>query len=450
MSLIEKYDVPAPRYTSYPTVPYWTETPSQEAWKQLVKESFLHADSHNGISLYIHLPFCESLCTYCACNTRITVNHGVEEPYLNALLKEWKLYVKLFNRKPKIKELHLGGGTPTFFSADNLQQLIKGILNEAIISKDAEFSFEGHPNNTSAEHLQTLYNLGFRRVSFGVQDQDQKVQEAINRIQPLSNLKRVVKEAREIGYTSVNFDLVYGLPFQTTASVTKTIKEILTLKPERIAFYSYAHVPWLKPGQRKFTEKDLPLGKEKRKLYELGLSFFKKAGYENIGMDHFALKTDSLYQAFEKKELHRNFMGYTSQHTRLMVGLGASSISDSWTGFVQNIKTVEEYQQEVNKGNFPIFKGHVLTEEDRLLRQHILDLMCRYETKWTNNNYYFPVINEILKRCKSLKSDGLIRPSLDGLVVTEEGKPFLRNICMCFDNRYWKKLPQSQAFSSVA
>lgn len=450
MSLLSKYNIPTPRYTSYPTVPYWDNAVTQEQWKQSVTETFLKTNDADGISVYIHLPFCDSLCTYCACNTRITVNHAVEQPYIDALLKEWSLYLELFPETPRIKELHLGGGTPTFFSPANLEKLIRGILFDVIICNDAEFSFEGHPNNTSAEHLKALYDLGFQRVSFGIQDLDEKVQLAINRVQPLENVERAVRNAREIGYTSINFDLVYGLPFQTQEGMMTTIRSVIALKPERIAFYSYAHVPWLKPGQRKFTEHDLPDGKEKRNLYECGLELFKAAGYHHIGMDHFAQASDSLYAACQNKTLHRNFMGYTPNYTELMVGLGASSISDTWDGFAQNIKEVEAYTDAVNSGVFPIAKGHLLTIEDKIIRKHILNLMCSYETSWDNDVFNTSVLAEGLSRCNSLIDDGLIRMEPGRLYVTKKGQAFLRNICLCFDARYWQSVPKEIVFSKVA
>ncbi|MEO6306190.1 MAG: oxygen-independent coproporphyrinogen III oxidase, partial [Bacteroidia bacterium] len=360
MDLVSKYNIPAPRYTSYPTVPYWDNNLDEEKWISHIKRSFI-ANNKEGISLYIHLPFCESLCTYCACNTRITVNHKVEVIYIEALLQEWQLYLKQFNGIPIIKEIHLGGGTPTFFSPNNLYLLISSILKTAIKAKDHDFSFEGHPANTTKEHLQTLFDLGFKRVSFGVQDFDEKVQDTINRYQTFEEVRSVMETARKIGYTSINIDLVYGLPYQTSETVASTIKQIITLKPERIAFYSYAHVPWLKPGQRKYTDKDLPIDSYKRTLYEIGKKLFLGANYFDIGMDHFALPNDNLFAAYKKGMLHRNFMGYTTNKTKLLIGLGCSSISDTWDAFSQNIKTVEEYQESVRHGKFPISKGHILT-----------------------------------------------------------------------------------------
>lgn len=450
MSLLSKYNVAAPRYTSYPTVPAWDKTPSQEEWKELVSASFKKTNSANGISLYIHLPFCESLCTYCACNTRITVNHKVEEPYIQSLLSEWKLYVQLFKERPRIKEIHLGGGTPTFFSAKNLHYLITELLKPAEICPEHDFSFEGHPGNTTREHLQTLFDLGFHRVSFGIQDFDPQVQDVINRYQSYEQVEFVVKEARRIGYSSVNFDLVYGLPLQKLETIRDTIKKVIELRPDRIAFYSYAHVPWLRPGQRKFTEKDLPVDQEKRLLYETGLSLFNLAGYKEIGLDHFAFETDSLFQASKNKTLHRNFMGYTDKYTELMISLGVSAISDTWNSFAQNIKAVEPYQEAVARGIFPISKGHVLNSEDLMIRWHILNIMCRNETCFADEIYSLPAISEGLHRCRSLENDGLIE--IDGwkLTVTEKGKTFLRNICLCFDVRYWRKTPEKATYSTVA
>ncbi len=449
MNLISKYNVPAPRYTSYPTVPAWHRSPTQEEWQLLIKTSFNKTNSKNGISLYIHLPFCESLCTYCACNTRITVNHKVEVPYLETVLKEWQLYLEILDEKPRIKEIHLGGGTPTFFSPTNLKRLLSGILNTVDICTNHDFSFEGHPSNTTTEHLQTLFALGFKRVSFGIQDFDPIVQDVINRYQSLSEVETVVREARRIGYTSINFDLVYGLPFQKLKTIEDTIKKVIELKPDRIAFYSYAHVPWIKPGQRKFTEKDLPVDLEKRNLYEKGLELFAQAGYQDIGMDHFSLRTDPLYESMKKKKVHRNFMGYTDNYTEMMISLGVSAISDTWNSFAQNIKVLEPYQQTVAEGRFPIFKGHILNEEDLMVRKHILNIMCKGETEWSEKELLSDTFNEGITRCKTLEIDGLLNLSSNKLVVTEEGKAFLRNICLCFDAYYWGKSQVKNTFSTA-
>lgn len=448
--LIRKYNIPGPRYTSYPTVPYWDKIPpNQDTWENAVKDVFKATNQKEGISLYIHLPFCERLCTYCGCNTRITVNHQVEMPYIETLLKEWQLYLDLFEEKPITKEIHLGGGTPTFFSPKHLEKLIKGILEKTELTKYIAFGFEAHPKNTSKEHLEVLYDLGFRRLSLGIQDFDPKVQKVINRQQSFEQVEEVTKQAREIGYTSINYDLIFGLPFQQLSSVQDTIKKVNLLRPERIAFYSYAHVPWIKPSQRSFTEADLPTHEEKRALYELGKQMFEDLGYLEIGMDHFALPKDSLSVAFKNKRLHRNFMGYTDEQTHLLIGLGASSISDTWTAFAQNIKKVEDYTKAVNQGDFPFFRGHMLTKEDLILRQHILNIMCHFETSWQDENLQTAQIYDAINKLEALEKDGLLELHPYQLVVTEKGKPFVRNICMALDAKLMSEKPKTQIFSQT-
>ncbi|ASS50421.1 MAG: oxygen-independent coproporphyrinogen III oxidase [Candidatus Fluviicola riflensis] len=448
--LIAKYNQAVPRYTSYPTVPYWdAEKPSQETWKLLIKETFIRSNESEGISLYIHLPFCESLCTYCGCNTRITVNHRVEEPYIEALLAEWKLYIDLFEEKPRIREIHLGGGTPTFFSHDNLGYLLDGILQRAELCTDAALSFEGHPDSTSSRHLAVLYQKGFRRISLGIQDFDEHVQRAIHRFQTEETVEEVTVLARSMGYDSVNYDLIYGLPLQTVESMMETINKVIRLRPDRIAFYSYAHVPWMKPGQRAYSEADLPDAETKRLLYELGRTAFEVAGYVEIGMDHFALKQDPLTKAAKQGKLHRNFMGYGTLHTQLLIGLGVSAISDTWHGFAQNEKIIESYQTRVAKGEFPFFKGHVLTEEDLILRRHILSLMCRFETSWELEEEKCEGLYAGLARLSDPIADELVIVEPFRLSVTKKGRPFLRNICMVFDARLWASESKATVFSKA-
>lgn len=447
-SLTDKYNVAVPRYTSYPTVPYWNTNDFNAAlWDKTVQASFQANDPEAGISLYIHLPFCESLCTYCGCNTRITRNHKVELPYINGVLKEWQLYLQRFGTVPVIREMHLGGGTPTFFSPENLERLICGILEGASIHPEAEFSFEAHPGNTTKAHLDILFGLGFKRLSLGIQDFDPRVQLMINRVQSYADVEQATRQAREAGYTSVNYDLIYGLPFQSLEGLEETMNMVLKLRPDRIAFYSYAHVPWVKPGQRRYTEKDLPSADLKRKLYETGREMLKAGGYQEIGMDHFTLQNDSLYRAAEQGTLHRNFMGYTDQYSRLMIGLGVSSISDTWTGFAQNVKKVEEYLELVNDGQIPVFRGHLLNTEDLVLRQHILNIMCKGFTSWTLPELQHQALFEGLERMRSLEADGLVEIHGEKLQVMATGKRFLRNICMAFDARLWRNQPESQLFS---
>lgn len=448
-SLIQKYNVPGPRYTSYPTVPYWDEADfTTEKWRNGLVRSFTESNTKEGISLYIHLPFCESMCTFCGCNKRITKRHDVEHPYIEAVLKEWKLYCDMLPEQPLIKEIHLGGGTPTFFSPENLEFLINGLFESAKKVDNHEFSFEGHPNNTTRAHLQKLYDLGFRRVSFGVQDYSPKVQEAIHRNQPFHNVAKVTFWAREIGYTSVSHDLIYGLPFQTLENVIDTIDKTNSLQPDRLAFYSYAHVPWIKGnGQRGFNDDDLPKDEEKRRLYEEGKKRLATNHYHEIGMDHFAVANDSMFQSFTEGKLHRNFMGYTSSKTQLMIGLGVSSISDSWYSFAQNVKTIEEYYDKLKNNELPVFRGHLLTTEDLIIRQHILNLMCQFHTSWSNTNMSFAELPDVLFQLKEMEKDGLVTITSNSVTVNEKGKPFVRNICMAFDLRLKRKAPHTELFS---
>lgn len=443
-SLIQKYDIPCPRYTSYPTVPHWKDAPSSKEWEDSVKQAFDRSYS-KGISLYIHLPYCEKLCTYCGCNKRITANHAVEEPYIDTLLKEWQLYHTLFGRQPIVSEIHLGGGTPTFFSASHLQYLIENILSTSYIPSHPEFSLEIHPNYTKKAQLQTLYHLGFRRLSVGVQDFDEKVQYIINRPQTFEQTKRVFEDARQIGYTAINADIIYGLPLQTTNSIRMTIDRVRELRPERIAFYSYAHVPWKSPAQRRYTETDLPQADQKRALYELGRELLLEAGYHEIGMDHFALPADELYKAHQQGTLHRNFMGYTTQSTELLIGLGASSISDTWNAFAQNNKEVEAYMHEVEQDRLPISKGHMLTDEDLAVRKHILNLMCKHNTSWTGKTPHY--LKDALIRLKALEEDGLVELDSHHIQVSQTGKLFIRNIAMQLDEHYWQSQSTQPAFS---
>ncbi|GMN08446.1 oxygen-independent coproporphyrinogen III oxidase [Croceitalea sp. MTPC5] len=447
--LVQKYNIPGPRYTSYPTVPYWNiETFSGKKWEATLKKSFKENNAKEGISLYIHLPFCESMCTFCGCHKRITKRHDVERPYINSVLKEWQLYCNLFSEQPIIKELHLGGGTPTFFSSENLKTLIKGIFKRAEKAKDYEFSFEGHPNNTTREHLQALFDVGFRRVSYGVQDYNKTVQNAIHRVQSFESVKNVTEWARAIGYTSIGHDIIFGLPHQKLEHVVDTIAKTKVLKPDRLAFYSYAHVPWLKGnGQRGYKDADLPTANEKRHQYETGKKLLAQVGYTEIGMDHFALKNDSLYKSMEAEKLHRNFMGYTTSKTQLMVGLGASSISDSWYSFAQNVKSIEEYTHLVANGIIPIYRGHILTKEDIVIRKHILNLMCHMETSWQEPDTNFKELPQVLEKLEPMQNDGLISILQNKLEVTKNGRPYIRNVCMAFDRRLHRKIPETRLFS---
>jgi len=431
LSLLQKYNVAVPRYTSYPAVPFWKENIDKAEWKKVFAGQFAR-NNKDGISLYIHLPFCESLCTYCGCNKKITTNHNVESIYIRAIIKEWNLYKTLMHEKPVIRELHLGGGTPTFFSPENLEQLLHAILNDSNIHPNNECSFEGHPNNTTKEHLQTLYNTGFRRVSYGVQDHDTKVQRMINRIQPFENVRRATEDARSIGYQSVNFDLIYGLPCQTVRSMERTILQSMSLYPDRIAFYSYAHVPWISKAQRLFDENDLPDAELKMQLYQLGKQLFIEHGYSDIGMDHFALPGDDLCKAWEQGTLHRNFMGYTTQQTNMLLGLGVSSISDTGVCFAQNQKTLHNYYENITNNDFAVTKGYFLNDEDIVFRKYILDISCKAETKFNSED--LPLLEIFcFPELKKLAKDNLVTWNEEGVYMTQLGRQFTRNICKAFD-----------------
>lgn len=449
--LLKKYNIPGPRYTSYPTVPYWETNPTSAQWVQSIAKALDESEKLGiGAAIYIHIPFCESLCTYCGCSTRITRNHGVGHPYVQTLLKEWNLYLTQLDRKISISEIHLGGGTPTFLKPRELEELIEGILASSQVLKNPEFSVEADPRVTTEEHLRSLFKVGFRRLSLGIQDFDPVVQETVHRVQSEEQVRILTDMARKIGFDGgINYDLIYGLPFQTEKSIATTVEAIQRLRPDRIAFYSYAHVPWIKPGQRRFTEADLPTGDGKRALYELGRRMLEEVGYHEVGMDHFALITDSLWKATENKTLHRNFMGYTPRQVAPLIALGVSAIGDSWSTFAQNEKLLETYQARVEKGEIPVMRGHILTVEDQILRRHILNLMTQRRTQWSASHLKTMHLETVRERLNEMEKDGLVKFFQDGCEITEAGRPFIRNICMAFDARLIERAPTTQVFSQT-
>lgn len=446
-TLIEKYNIPAPRYTSYPTVPLWEHKLNTQIWEDLVRIAFRNFGSEEGISLYIHLPFCESLCTYCGCTKRITKNHAVEFNYIKAIHTEWNHYLALFDTKPKLAGIHLGGGTPTFFAPDALHKLLSWIISSSEVLDHAEFSFEGHPNNTAAEHLSKLASMGFDRVSYGIQDFDRKVQQAIHRIQPVGKVREATENARKYGYRSINFDLIYGLPHQTIATMGATFEEVAKLAPDRIAFYSYAHLPAMFPAQKSF-ESYLPDQDEKRALYEFGKTTLLSLGYEEIGMDHFAKPGDPLHQAKKEGKLHRNFMGYTTLPAKMLIGLGASSISDIHLGYAQNEKNTNRYQESLASGQWPITKGHVLTEEDLEVKDCILDLICKHETVLPDS-LWSRLGDQNRRNLYEMEGDGLLTISGNKISVTHQGIALVRNICMQLDLRLVENQTHSTRFSNA-
>jgi len=407
-------------------------------------------ESENGeLCIYIHLPFCENMCTFCACNKRITVNHAVEDPYIVTVLKEWKMYRDLLPKTPIIKEIHLGGGTPTFFSPDNLTKLIKGITADAIVAEEHEFSIEVHPNYTNEEHIKQLAAVGFNRVSLGVQDFDPHVQFVINRIQSFEKTKEVVDWARKYHFNSINIDLVYGLPHQTVQSVEHTIGLIKGFMPDRIAFYSYAHVPWKSKVQRRYSEADLPSASDKWDMYHRGRELFEEAGFKSIGMDHFALLNDKLFVAAEEGKLHRNFMGYTTTKSKLIIGLGVSSISDAWVAFAQNEKEVEAYQEKIDQGILPLVNGHLLSDEDLKIRKKILELMCEHVTRIDDLDMEPAFMEQAISKLKDLEQDGLLELKDSVIHVTALGRSFIRNISATIDAHLYHRQIGGNTFSKA-
>ena len=443
--LFAKYDVPAPRYTSYPTVPFWTDSPTTDQWIEHLNNAF--AAEAATWSLYFHLPFCESLCTFCACNTVITRDHGREEGYVDLLSTEWKLYL---DRVPALSErsllgVHLGGGTPTFFAKENLERILKPILSKTRIDKKRfEASVEVHPGHTTREQLVMLHDLGFTRISIGVQDFDPEVQRLVNRHQPYEVTESVTDIARELGYTSVNYDLIYGLPRQNPDRFRDTVRKTIELRPDRIALYSFARVPWIKPAQRSYKDEDLPVAGEKRALYELARAMLAEAGYIEIGMDHFALPHDGMAEAQGKHTLHRNFQGYTETRTTVLLGLGVSAISETPTCFHQNEKAFPVYERRVRNGEIPTLRGHVLTEEDRQLREQVLQFMTRFEVGLEPQQR-----EDARVFLQPMIDDGLVELANETLRLTEKGTPFLRNACMFFDKRLRSQEQRPQVFSQA-
>lgn len=443
LSLIEKYDVAVPRYTSYPTVPFWSKAAAEAPrWTEHFNMA-LH--QNRDISLYLHLPYCEKLCTYCGCNKHITKNHLVEMPYIKALLQEWKLYREQMDIEPRLVELHLGGGTPTFFSSENLRYLIENLLREIPTAPNPDLSFEAHPNSTSYEHLQTLRGLGFNRVSLGVQDFAPKIMAVINRQQTEAEITQVTQRARELGYQSINYDLIYGLPLQKLAHIETNLEKVAELRPDRIAFYSYAHVPSVKPGQRAYSEEHLPKGSAKYQLYQRGKEGLLALGYEDMGMDHFALPQDDLAISAREHRMHRNFMGYTTRHTRLNIGMGASAISDSWSAYAQNEKTTAAYLKQVQAGQLPLLKNHFLSEAEQATRRQILNLICHFECEW--DEAVMPLSEARRAAFRQMEQDGLLHLREEELTITPLGRSFIRNICAVLDDYLLKSKGEKPVFS---
>ncbi len=432
--LIKKYDRPGPRYTSFPAVPFWTGAPDEKTWLAHIDKGVVPNGNENGIDLYIHIPYCESLCYYCGCNKTVTRNKAKGKDYIDLLVKEWNLYLEKLERKIlPINSIHFGGGTPTFLEPDYLDALLTQF--SAHLNEDFLGSIEVDPRTCTNAHLDILDKHRFRRISMGIQDFDAVVQKAIHREQSFELVENLVNEIHKRQFNSVNFDLIHGLPYQSVDSIRKTIELVLKLSPDMIAFYSYAHLPDRIKNQKLIPEEGLPHGSEKRRLYEEGKLMLENAGLQEIGMDHFAKTESYLSQVQRKGKLLRNFMGYTDKKARILLGLGVTSISNSSLSFVQNHHKLDDYISDLNQHKFPIAKGHIHTENDILVEEIIQDIMCNYKMDM-NLLEKVPGKEAIKAGLLEMEQDGLLRFQEDGrtINVTHIGKPFLRNISMLFDH----------------
>lgn len=428
-ALLEKYDVPVPRYTSYPAVPHWQQTPALDDWCMALSAALMPESA--SLAVYLHLPFCEALCTFCGCNTVITRNHERSAPYVEVVLAELDLYlarVPALRHRP-ISQIHLGGGTPTFMPPQVLETLLTGVAARLPLRADGyEGSVEVDPRVTTREHLEVMRAHGLSRISLGVQDIDTEVLRLVNRPQPLAMTADLCRLARESDYQSINFDLIYGLPGQSPDTMARLADAVLDLRPDRLAVYSFARVPWIKPAQRKFKDEDLPAGAAKRQLYEGMRQRLLGAGYEEIGMDHFALPHDALAVSARNGRLHRNFMGYTDRRTTALLGLGVSAISETPTCYHQNEKVITVYERRVAAGEIPTLRGHLLSDEDRRRAGRIRALMTTGRAALDHGDAV-----EARLQLQELAADGLVEIDEDELRMTPGSKPFVRNVAAFFD-----------------
>ncbi|HEY3172673.1 MAG TPA: oxygen-independent coproporphyrinogen III oxidase [Thermoanaerobaculia bacterium] len=436
VDLLRRYNVPGPRYTSYPTAPVWREGFSPRDYEEILASS-RGADSPAPLSLYLHIPFCESLCYFCACTVVITGNHSVEEPYLALLEREIDWIAARSGVGREVVQLHWGGGTPTYLSPDRISRLAVRLRASFRFAENAEVGVEVDPRVTTPAHLEALRSAGFNRLSMGVQDFDPDVQKAIHRIQPFEETRALVEAARGMGFDSINMDLIYGLPLQTADSFGATIESILAIGPDRLAVYSYANVPWLKKHQ-KLLEPNLPGEREKFEIFRTALGRFTQAGYEYIGMDHFARPDDELARARRNRTLHRNFQGYTTKAGTDLVGLGVSAIGAIGDAFVQNRRDLPDYRMAIEKHGAATFRGFRLSFDDRVRRAVIGNLLCHglvvvpeiERTFGIDFPTYFADSLEGLAPCAR---DGLVEISTSEIRATPLGRIFLRNLAMPFD-----------------
>ncbi len=452
--LLRRFDVSGPRYTSYPTADRFVESfPVDDYLQALTLRSTGGVASATPLSLYVHIPFCESLCYYCACNKIITKHHDRAAPYLSYLAREVALHIAKLGTGQAVSQLHLGGGSPTFLTDDELRELMTMLRNNFTMVPGGEYSIEVDPRTIDASRLDTLAELGFNRLSFGVQDFDPAVQKSVNRVQPAEQVFALVAAARERNFDSINVDLIYGLPLQNPESFDRTLAQVVELRPERIALYAYAHLPERFKPQRRIETTEIPSAGAKVAMLARSMAAFMGAGYVYVGMDHFALPTDPLAIAKQQGRLHRNFQGYSTQPDCDLIGLGVSSIGRVGSTYSQNAKTMEEYCDYLDQGRFPVVRGLSLTADDLLRRSVIMAVMCQglvvfksVEAAYAIDfRSYFAAEMVTLEK---LAEQGLVRLNESNIEVTGTGWFFVRAVAMVFD-RYLQTDRTSARFSKI-
>jgi oxygen-independent coproporphyrinogen-3 oxidase len=437
VDLIKRYDKSGPRYTSYPTAVQFHEGFDKSHYDLCRTQSNQLAQP---LSLYVHIPFCAHVCYYCACNKVITKRREKAQPYLDTLYKEMSLRASGYPKDRKVEQLHWGGGTPTFISHEQMSELMDKLAQNFNLSTDPDrdFSIEIDPRELQTDTLAHLKKIGFNRVSLGVQDFNEKVQKAVNRVQSLELTRNTLQEAQRLGFRSINIDLIYGLPFQTRDSFRDTLKTVLELSPDRLSVFNYAHLPERFMPQRRINNEDLPAPEEKLAMLEDSIRLLTDAGYHYVGMDHFAKPQDSLAMAQTQEKLHRNFQGYTTHEDCDLLALGVSSISQIGDSYFQNSSDIEEYQNSLANDVLPIKKGLILNEEDLLRRAVIKQLICHFslDYHWLKQSFGIDGaqhFSEVLEQLKPYEKDGLVNLTANGIQVTNKGELLIRNICMLFD-----------------
>ncbi|MBS3017921.1 Oxygen-independent coproporphyrinogen III oxidase [Comamonas sp. PE63] len=452
--LLSRFDIPGPRYTSFPTADRFVEAFGADDYILALKQRKTHSSSRAlPLSVYVHVPFCESLCYYCACNKIVTKHHEKAAEYLDYLGRELAMHTEHCGKGQLVSQLHLGGGTPTFFSDAELQQLMLLMREHFKLDLAGEYSIEVDPRTVSNERLKTLKDMGFNRLSFGVQDFDPAVQKAVHREQPAEQVFELVAEARRLGFVSINVDLIYGLPKQTSESFARTLAQVNELRPDRIALYAYAHLPERFKPQRRIASADLPMGQEKLNMLSGAIDAFMNGGYVYVGMDHFALPDDSLAIAKRQGRLHRNFQGYSTQPDCDLIALGVSAIGKVGATYSQNVKTLEEYYDAIDGGMLPVQRGLALSRDDLVRRAIIMAIMCQgsvlyepMEQAWLINfREYFA---RELAALGEMQRNGLVQLSDEGFKVTGLGWFFVRGVAMLFD-RYLQADRNRTRFSRI-